>query len=100
MNSAAAPPARKTYLEPAASRNRQSVTRPAAKAPTGSGVGELGSSVRLPPFTANDAMTLALLPSTSSVLPSGDRRASTAPAPAEPKGVLPIKTSEPSGLIE
>jgi hypothetical protein len=66
-------------------------------APAGSGVGELGSSVRLPPFTANEATTLALLPFTSSVLPSGDRRASTAPAPAEPNGVLPSSTSEPGG---
>ena len=81
------------------SRARQSMTMPAANAPAGSGVGELGSSVRFPPLTANDAITSALLPFTSSVLPSGDRRASTAPAPAEPNGVLPSSTSEPSGLI-
>jgi hypothetical protein len=72
---------------------------PEATAPADSGVGELGSSVRVPPLTANAATTLALLPLTSSVRPSGDRRASTAPAPAEPNGTLAISVSEPSGLI-
>src|ERR1700722_11447484 len=61
--------------------DRQLTTSPDATAPAGSGVGELASSVRVPALTANDAITLAALPLTRSVLPSGDRRASTAPAP-------------------
>src|SRR6266404_2020447 len=72
---------------------------PAANAPGGSDVGELGSCVRLPPLTANVATTPALLPFTNSVAPSGDRRRSTAPPPAIPNSVLPISDSSPSAAM-
>src|SRR5277367_6085769 len=84
---------------PATVRNRQSAMMPEATAPAGSGVGELGSSVSAPPLTANAATTSALLPLTRSVLPSGVRRASTAPVPAGPAETLPSSVSVPLGLI-
>ena len=56
---------------------------PAGVAPAGSEVGELVSSVRSPPLTANAPTLPALLSSTYSVAPSGLRRASTAPTPTE-----------------
>ncbi len=66
--------------------------------PTGSGVGELDTSVRDPPFTANTDMKCMPEPSTGRYLPSGDRRASmSAPPPAI--GVLPISVSEPPGSM-
>jgi hypothetical protein len=71
---------------------------PAGAPPAGSGVGELGSSVRVPPFTAKTDRIWLPLPSTDSVLPSGDRRASMS-APPPLIGVLAIRASEPSGLM-
>src|SRR6185437_7674100 len=51
-------------------------------APAGSGVGELGTSVRLPPLTAKTETKCGPEPLTSRYLPSGDRRASMfAPPP-------------------
>jgi hypothetical protein len=41
----------------------QVTTMPAGAAPAGSGVGELASSVRLPPWTANEATAPAALSS-------------------------------------
>src|SRR2546429_7793869 len=73
---------------------------PAGVAPAGSKVGELGSSVRVPPLTANTATAPALLSSTNRVPPSGLRRASTAPTPpAGPAGVLPRRVSAPPGGV-
>ena len=67
-------------------------------APAGSGVGELGTSVRWPPLTANTDRMWAALPSTDRVLPSGDsRRSMSAPPPR--MGVLPIRDSEPPALM-
>ena len=74
-------------------------TIPDELAPAGSGVGELGSSVRLPPLTANTDTKLWPAPSTSRYLPSGDSRASMS-APPSLMAKLPISTSEPSGLME
>src|SRR5436305_14707980 len=54
---------------------------PAGAAPAGSAVGELASSVRLPPLTVNAPTASALLSSTYRVRPSGLRRASAAPTP-------------------
>ena len=67
--------------------------------PAGSGVGELGTSVRVPPLTANTDTKCMPQPSTSRYLPSGDRRASMS-APPPMIGVLPIRVSEPLGLME
>jgi len=70
-----------------------------AVAGAGSGVGELGSSVRVAPLTANTDAKCLPLPSMSRYLPSGDRRASvSAPPPA--MAVLPARVSEPSGRME
>jgi hypothetical protein len=65
----------------------------------GSGVGELDTSVRVPPFTAKTDMKCMPLPSTSRYLPSGDRRASMS-APPPVMAVLPMRVSEPSGLMK
>src|ERR1700733_8121656 len=63
------------------------LTIPAGAPPGGSGVGELGSSVSVPPCTAKtDRMWLAL-PSTDSVLPPGDRRGALAPPPPRVGGL-------------
>src|SRR5437763_1138741 len=72
---------------------------PKGAAPAGSGVGELGSSVRLPPSTANPLTASARVSTTQSALPSGPRRASSAPAPVVENGVLPSSVSTPSGAI-
>ncbi len=64
--------------------------------PAGSGTGEVGSSVRVPPCTAKTERMWLPLPSTDSVLPSGDSRASMS-APPPLIGVLPIRVSEPPG---
>ena len=57
-------------------------TIPDELAPAGSGVGELGTSVSTPPFTAKTDTKLWPAPSTSKYLPSGDSRASmSAPPP-------------------
>jgi hypothetical protein len=74
------------------------VTIPAGEPPAGRGVGELGSSVRVPPWTAKTDRMWLPLPSTDSVLPSGDRRRSVSAPPPE-MGVLPIRASEPCGLM-
>src|SRR6266568_4338842 len=63
--------------------------------------GEVPSSVRLPPVTANAPTAPILLSSTYSVRPSGLRRASTAPTPpVAPTGVLPSRVSAPPRAIE
>ena len=54
---------------------------PAGVAPAGSEVGEVASSVRLPPLTANVPTAPILLSSTYRKRPSGLSRASTAPTP-------------------
>jgi hypothetical protein len=69
---------------------------PAGAPPAGSGVGELGTSVRVPPCTAKTDRMWLPLPSTSRYLPSGDSRASMSAPPPE-IGVLPIRVREPSG---
>ena len=66
------------------------LTMPAGAPPGGSGVGELGSSVSVPPCTAKTDRMWLPLPSTDSVRPSGDRRASMS-APPPLMGVLPIR---------
>src|SRR5215471_8177843 len=76
------------------------MTMPAGVAPAGSEVGELASSVRSPPLTANAPMAPILLSSTNRVRPSGLSRASTAPTPpVAPTGVLPSSVSVPPGAI-
>src|SRR5271169_1920044 len=73
---------------------------PAGVAPAGSANGEVPSSVRLPPVTANAPTLPILLSSTYRKRPSGLRRASTAPTPPVwPTGVLPSRVSVPSGAI-
>src|SRR2546429_5941309 len=73
---------------------------PAGVAPAGSKVGELGSSVRVPPLTANTATAPALLSSTNRVPPSGLRRASAAPTPpAGPAGAVPSSGRAPPGGV-
>src|ERR1700693_3035081 len=67
--------------------------------PAGSAVGDEGSAVRLPPATANALTARAPVRQTQSVLPLGPSRASSAPAPAIPSGVLPSRLSEPSAAI-
>ena len=52
-------------------------TTPAGAAPTGAGVGEVGSSVSLPPLTVKPLMASAVGSTTQSVVPSGARRASS-----------------------
>ena len=74
------------------------LTMPAGAPPAGRATGELGSSVRVPPLTAKTDRMWLPLPSTDSVLPSGDRRASMS-APPPLMGVLPSRVSEPSGLM-
>src|SRR5215472_4129551 len=74
---------------------------PAGAAPAGSGVGELASSVRLPPLTANAPTAPIRLSSTYRFWPSGLRRASTGPAPPVAlTAVLPSSVSAPLGAIE
>src|SRR6202051_2522277 len=74
---------------------------PAGVAPAGSGVGEPGSSVRFPPFTAKAPTAPIRLSSTNRVWPSGLRRASTAPTPPVAlTGVLPSSVKAPLGAIE
>jgi hypothetical protein len=72
------------------------LTIPDVELPAGSGVGELDTSVRAPPFTAKTDRMWLPLPSTSRYLPSGDSRASMSAPPPE-IGVLPIRVREPSG---
>ena len=67
--------------------------------PAGSGAGGLGTLVRVPLLTANTDTKCMPEPSTSRYLPSGDSRASMS-APPSLIAVLPIRTSEPSGLME
>src|SRR5579862_3507112 len=63
--------------------------------------GEPVSSIRLPPLTEKPATVLCAASTTQSVEPSGERRASSAPAPAPfENGVEPIRDSEPSLPIE
>ena len=67
--------------------------------PAGSGVGELDTSVRVPPLTANTDTKCAPGPSTSRYLPPGVSRASVSGAP--PLMVkLPTRVSDPSGWTE
>ena len=66
---------------------------PAGAAPAGSGNGEVPSSVRLPPLTANAATLPIALSSTYRKLPSGLSRASTAPTLVPLIGVLPAAGS-------
>src|SRR5580704_18093626 len=73
---------------------------PAGVAPAGSEVGEVASSVRLPPLTANVPTAPTLLSSTYRNRPLGLSRASTAPTPpVAATGVLPSRVSAPSGAI-
>src|ERR1700758_3761740 len=73
---------------------------PAGVAPAGSGVGEVASSVRLPPLTANVPTSPTRLSSTYRKRPSGLSRASTAPTPpVAATGVLPSRVSVPPGAI-
>src|ERR1700722_1126244 len=73
---------------------------PAGVAPAGSEVGEVASSVRLPPLTANAPTAPILLSSTYRKRPSGLSRASTAPTPPVwPTEVLPSKVSVPPAAI-
>ena len=73
---------------------------PAGVAPAGSGAGELASSVRLPPWTANAATAPVPLSSTYRNCPSGLSRASTAPTLVPRTGVLPSRCSAPPRVIE
>src|SRR5579859_7406741 len=74
---------------------------PAGVAPVGSANGEVLSSVRLPPLTANAPTLPIRLSSTYRNWPSGLSRASTAPTPPVwPTGVLPSRVSDPFGAIE
>ena len=74
---------------------------PPGVAPAGSDVGELGSSVRLPPFTAKVPIAPILLSSTNNQRPSGLRPASTAPTPPVALTVvLPSSVSSPLCAIE
>jgi hypothetical protein len=72
---------------------------PAGVAPAGAAVGEVGSSVRLPPSTVKPLTWSAVGSTTQSVLPSGDRRASSG-EPADLSGVLWRRVSEPPVAIE
>ena len=72
---------------------------PKGVAPAGSGVGEVVSSLRVPPLTVKALIELAAVPTTQSVWPSGLSLASSAPSPAVLNGVLPISASDPSLLI-
>ena len=74
---------------------------PAGVAPPGSAVGEPATSVRFPLFTAKTPTAPIRLSSTNRNLPSGLRRASTAPTPPVlPTGVLPSSVTVPSWAIE
>ena len=73
---------------------------PLGAAPTGAGVGELDSSVRLPPLTVKPLIALAPGSTTQRVLPSGDRRASSGLTAGAFNGVLWCRLSEPSAAIE
>jgi hypothetical protein len=82
-----------------ANRSGQVTTMPAGAAPAGACVGELGSSVRLPPSTVKPLTVLAVGSTTQSVLPSGERRASSG-VPAALIGVFRRRVSEPPFAIE
>src|ERR1700760_1118991 len=71
---------------------------PAGVAPTGSGAGELGSSVRVPaPLTAKTPTESPRLSFTYRNRPPGLRPGSTAPTPAVAETVvLPSRVSRPS----
>src|SRR3954451_761374 len=69
-------------------------TSPIGDASAGRATGELASSVRSPASTAKVVTTCPLPPVTDSKRPSGESRASTAPAPLV-KAVVPNRTSEP-----
>src|SRR5579862_2917099 len=73
---------------------------PAGVAPAGSANGDVPSSVRLPPLTANAPTAPILLSLTYRKPPSGLSRASTAPTPpVAATGVLPSRVSVPSAAI-
>src|SRR5207237_974267 len=72
---------------------------PKGAEPAGSGVGEEGSWVRLPPSTAKALTARAPVSTTQSVPPLGPSRASSAPTLVEPSEVLPSRLSEPSPAI-
>src|SRR5258708_11313403 len=64
-------------------------------------MGELGSSVRLPPLTANAPTPPIRLSSTYRKRPSGLSRGSTAPTPpVAPTGVLPSRVRVPLVAME
>ena len=71
---------------------------PAGVAPAGRANGEVLSSVRLPPLTANAPTLPIRLSSTNRKLPSGLSRASTAPIPPVwPTGALPSRGQRAAG---
>ena len=70
---------------------------PVGVAPAGPGTEESG--VRLPPLTANPLTASAPASTTHSVEPSGESRASSAPAPSAPGGVLRRNVSPPPAEI-
>ena len=72
---------------------------PDGDAPAGPGVGELRGS-RVPPFTVKPLTASAPASTTHKVDPSGERRASSAPAGAPASGVLPMSVSAPPAAIE
>src|SRR5580704_14765196 len=75
---------------------------PAGAAPAGRGLGEPGSSVRLPPpLTANAPTASTRLSLTYRYRPSGVTPGSTAPTPPVAETVvLPSSVSAPPGAIE
>ena len=90
--------AQRTTWEPVATAN-QLTTMPTGEDPAGRGAGE-PSAVRLPPWTANVLTESPPLSTTESVVPSGERRASTGPdSLGVASGVLPIRRSAPSDAM-
>ena len=85
-------------LGPAVRRSIYRTTIPIGDVPAGSATGELGSSVNVPPLTAKVLTTSPRPPVTDRILPSGDRRASTAPVPFV-NAVVPTSDNDPSARI-
>src|SRR5664279_4216494 len=71
-------------------------TMPVGAVPAGRRVGEIGSSVTSPPLTAKPLTTSPRPPVTNRNLPSGESRASAAPAPLVNWAVVPMSDSDPS----